>query len=185
MIVVAIVGLARSGKDTIAKIFEKQHGFEHFDFYENVIAPIMKAQGKKPSKKTAASFGNEMRSKFGMQVFADKMVEQIKGKPKVVVTGARSLAEIQTLEKAASQFFIVKVEAPSEMRFQRRSDLDPKEEKEFFERDENDLENKGFREVLRLPGFTIENTGTIAELEEKVKAIAEKIAGHSLGHAKP
>ena len=175
MIVVAVVGLARSGKDTVAEILAKQHGFEHFDFYENVIAPLMKAQGKKPNKKAAAKFGNEMRAKFGMQIFSERMVELIKGRLKVVVTGARSLAEIQIIEKAATKFFVVKVEAPDAMRFGRRSNLDPKKENAFFERDRDDLENKGFKEVLRLPGFTVENAGSLKELEEKAKALAEKV----------
>ncbi|MCX6801565.1 MAG: hypothetical protein NT067_00475 [Candidatus Diapherotrites archaeon] len=175
MIVVAVVGLARSGKDTVAGILAKKHGFEHFDFYENVISPLMKAQGKKPNKKAAAKFGNEMRAKFGMAVFAERLLLSLKGKEKVVVTGARSLEELRTLEKEAQRFYIVKVEAPEAMRFQRRSDLDPKKEEDFFDRDKDDLENKGLTEVLRTAQFTIENAGTLKELEEKAKALAEKV----------
>ncbi|MFH1234380.1 MAG: hypothetical protein V1493_02100 [Candidatus Diapherotrites archaeon] len=185
MIVVAVVGLARSGKDTVAGILAKQYGFEHFDFFENVISPLMKATGKRPSKKGAAQFGNEMRAKFGMAVFAERLLLSLKGKEKVVVTGARSLEELRALEKESQRFYIVKVEAPEAMRFQRRSNLDPKKEKDFFERDRDDLEHKGLNEVLRTAQFTIENAGTLTDLEEKAKALAERVAQGEALQAKP
>ncbi len=175
MKLIAVVGLARSGKDTVADMLVKKYGFEHLDFFSNVIRPLMEAQGKKALKENAARFGNEMRAKFGMGVFGEKMTQKIQGKEKVVVTGARSLEELKELEKVAEHFFILKVSAPEEMRFARRSGLDPAEEKAFFGRDKNDLEHKGLEQVLKSADFSIENHGSLMELEKAVESVMERI----------
>jgi len=175
MKLIAVVGLARSGKDTVADILVNRYGFEHFDFFASVIRPLMEVQGRKPLKENAVKFGNEMRAKFGMGVFGEKMTQKIKGKKLVVVTGARSLEELKEVEKIAEHFHILKVSAPEEMRFARRSGLDPSEEKAFFERDENDLEHKGLERVLNAADFGIDNHGSLMELEEAVESVMERI----------
>jgi len=175
MKLIAVVGLARSGKDTVADILVKKYGFEHFDFFSNVIRPLMEVQGKKPLKENAARFGNEMRAKFGMGVFGEKMAQKIQGKKLVVVTGARSLEELKELEKVVEHFFILKVSASEEMRFARRSGLDPSEKKAFFGRDKNDLEHKGLEWVLKAADYGVENHGSLMELEEAVERVMERI----------
>jgi len=175
MLVVAVVGLARSGKDTVAGILAEKYGFEHFDFYRDVIVPLMKEQGLKPTKANAASFGDQMRARFGMGVFGEKMAQKLKGKERVVVTGARSLAELRSLEEVAQSFYIVRVEAPENQRFGRRSGLEPAGKEAFFSRDSDDLRRKGLGEVLRAADFFVENTGSIAELEKKLEGLMERI----------
>ncbi len=175
MLLIAVVGLARSGKDTVAGILAEKYGFEHLDFYRDVIVPLMKEQGLKPTKANAASFGDQMRARFGMGVFGEKMAQKLKGKERVVVTGARSLDELKSLEKIAQTFYIVRVEAPEEQRFSRRSEREPVEREVFFSRDSGDLRKKGLGEVLRAADFFVENTGSIAELEKKLESLMERI----------
>lgn len=175
MMIIAVVGLARSGKDTLAYLLSQRFGFERFDFYRDVIVPLMQAQGIEPSKQNAARFGNEMRAKFGMGVFGKKMAEIVKGKERVVVTGARSLEELKHLEEIAQMFYIIKVEAPEQQRFERRSELDSSEKKAFFKRDLDDLQNKGLQGVLKAADFSIDNSGSLQELEERLESLMERI----------
>ncbi len=175
MQIIAIVGLARSGKDTIAGIMKNRHGFWHYDFYRDVIVPLMEEQGISPSKENAVKLGNEMRAKFGMGVFGEKMVQLLKGKEKAAVTGARSMEELRRLEEAAERFYILKVSAPEKQRFSRKSALDPPSERGFFERDKNDLANKGLEEVLKAADYSIKNSGPIKELEKSVSLLMERL----------
>ena len=175
MLVVAVVGLARSGKDTVAGVLVRDYNFEHFDFFRDVIIPILKDQELKPTKANAVRVGNEMRAKFGMGVFGEKMVQKVSGLEKVVVTGARSLEELKHLEEHTSNFHIVLVEAPKKNRFSRRSEIDPPGEKAFFGRDSNDLEKKGLAQVIRVADYKIENSGSLKELAEQVRSLTEKI----------
>lgn len=175
MLIIAVVGLARSGKDTVARKISESHGFKHFDFYANVIRPLMKKQGIKPSKENAARFGNKMRARFGMGVFGEKMAELVKGKDRVVVTGVRSLEELKPLEELASELVIVRVNAPKKQRFARKSNLDPSDREEFFKRDKNDLFKKGLSRALKAADYSINNNGSLKELEKKVKEFMEKI----------
>ncbi len=173
MLVVAVVGLARSGKDTVAGFFEKE-GFVHFDFFRNVMIPLMEEQGIPATKENAYSFGNQMRAKFGMGVFGEKMAQLLKGHERVVVTGARSLEELKPLEQMASRFFIVRVEALDSKRFERRTELDPVDSKDFFTRDKDDIERKGLSNVLKAADFVIENNSTLLDLESRVKALMKR-----------
>jgi len=175
MLVVAVVGLARSGKDTVAEILKAKHGFSHFDFYRDVIVPLLEAQGSEPKKENAVKLGNQMRAKFGMGVFGEKMAQLVAGKEKVVATGARSLEELKHLEMVAEHFFIVKVSAPESERFSRRSELDPGEEEAFFGRDADDLEKKGLEAVLGAADFSIENSGSLEELGKKLEAVMARV----------
>jgi len=175
MLVVAVVGLARSGKDTVAGVLERDYGFEHFDFFRDVIVPILENLEVKPTKENAVRVGNEMRAKFGMGVFGEKMVQKISGFERVVVTGARSLEELKHLEECTSNFHIVLVEAPKENRFSRRSEIDPLEEEAFFGRDSNDLEKKGLNWVIKAADYKIENSGSLKELSKQVRSLTEKI----------
>ncbi|MCX8189970.1 MAG: hypothetical protein N3F05_01945 [Candidatus Diapherotrites archaeon] len=175
MLIIAVVGLARSGKDTFANYLERRYGFKRFDFYSDVIVPMMREQKIKPTKANAAKFGNSMRQKFGMGVFGQKMAQIIRGNDKVVVTGARSLEELSELEKASEKFFIIKIEASKELRFSRRSDLDPKNENDFFARDTDDLINKGLDKVLRASELVIKNNSTIADFEKAIDDIMKRI----------
>ena len=175
MLIVAVVGLARSGKDTVAEILARKHGFSHFDFFRDVIVPLMEEQGIEPDKANAVKFGNQMRGKFGMGVFGEKMAGLVYGKGMAVVTGARSLEELGHLEKIAEKFYIVRVEARQEQRFERRSELDPKQEKDFFGRDADDLGKKGLAAVLKAADFSVGNSGSKVELEEKLGRVMERI----------
>ena len=175
MLVVAVVGLARSGKDTVALEMKDKYGFWHYDFYRDVIVPLMDGQGIKPTKANAVKLGNQLRARFGMGVFGEKMAQLVKGREKAVVTGARSLEELKHLEMIAEHFYIVKVEAPEGQRFSRRSELDPNEEKAFFGRDEDDLAKKGLEQVLRAADFLVDNSGSLAGLESRLEKLMERI----------
>ncbi|MEM4598653.1 MAG: hypothetical protein QW400_03095 [Candidatus Diapherotrites archaeon] len=175
MLIIAVVGLARSGKDTFASYLERKYGFKRFDFYSDVIVPLMKEQKIKPTKANAGKFGNSMRQKFGMGVFGAKMAQIIRGNEKVVVTGARSLEELAELEKVSEKFYIVRVEAARELRFSRRSELDPKNENEFFARDNDDLMNKGLDRVLKASELVVKNNSTISDFEKAIDELMKRI----------
>ncbi|MCD6247050.1 MAG: hypothetical protein J7J87_01275 [Candidatus Diapherotrites archaeon] len=175
MLVIVVVGLARSGKDTVAKYLVEKHGFKQLDFFRDVIVPLMKSHGLEITKANAASFGNEMRAKYGMGVFGKKIAELMKGYEKVVVTGARSPEELTPIEALAERFHILRVEAPKELRFSRRTELDPQSREEFFARDKNDIENKGLGKVLELADLVIVNNSTLDELYKAIDELMEKL----------
>ncbi|MCD6478641.1 MAG: hypothetical protein J7L44_02015 [Candidatus Diapherotrites archaeon] len=175
MLAIVVVGLARSGKDTFANYLVEKYSFKKFDFFNDVIVPLMKKQGLEITKANASTFGNEMRAKFGMGVFGEKMAELIKNHDKVVITGARSMEELTPIERQASRFYIVRIEAPKETRFARRTELDADTQQEFFARDENDIKNKGLGEVLKAANIVIVNNSTLAEFYKAIDELMEKI----------
>lgn len=175
MLAIVVVGLARSGKDTFANYVAEKYSFKKFDFFRDVVVPLMNEQKLKVTKANASKFGNEMRKKFGMGVFGEKMAQLIKNHEKVVITGARSLEELVPIERQASKFYIVRIDASKEKRFSRRSELDPATEEEFFARDNDDIINKGLDKVLKAANFVIANNSTLDEFYKAIDELMQRI----------
>jgi len=175
MLVIVVVGLARSGKDTFANYVEAKYSFKKFDFFRDVLVPLMNEQKLKVTKANAAKFGNEMRKRFGMGVFGEKMAQLIRNYDKVVITGVRSLEELVPIEKQASKFYIVRIDASNENRFSRRTELDPQTQEDFFARDKDDILHKGFDKVLKAATISIANNSTLDEFYKAIDELMQRI----------
>ncbi len=175
MLALVVVGLARSGKDTVAKYLAEKHGFKHLDFFKDVIIPLLKERGLEVNKTNASTLGNEMRAKHGMGVFGEKIAELMSNADRFVITGARSPEELVPIKKKAKRCYVLRIEAPKETRFARRTELDPQTQEEFFARDENDIKNKGLGKLLESADFTIVNNSTLDELYKAIDELMKKI----------
>ncbi len=171
------IGLARSGKDTFAKYLVANYGFEHFDFYRDVVVPEMRKRGFKPSKENASIFGDEMRKKFGNGVFGRIMAELIKSSQSknIVITGARSVEEIDEIKKVEKPVLVC-ISAPLKERYKRAVSEKNISYEEFLKRDERDLKNKGLAKLLKLCEFKIENNSTLEEFYSKIDKFMRELA---------
>lgn len=189
MQVIGITGLIRAGKDTVADYLVEKHGFKKFGM-SDVLANELKKRGKQITKRNLADIGDELRAKHGQAVVSELLAQTIQQQnpEKVVIVGFRSLEELNPVRKFASSFQLVVVTAPEETRFERRSEKDPNNREDFFERDKIDLENKGLQKVIDAADIIIDNTGTLEELfsktEQKLKK-KRKIEKHQRKRLKP
>ncbi len=170
MQVIGITGLIRTGKDAVADYLVEKHGFEKFVLSDIIVEEAKKRQIE-PNKKNIAFLADELRKEKGFGTVAQKLAEKIKQKnpEKVVVVGFRSVEEIPFIKNISKTFTLITIVAPKKKRFERRSDLDPDNEEEFFERDKIDLENKGLQKVIDLSDMTLDNSGTFKELFELIE----------------
>ncbi len=172
--IIGLTGPARSGKDTVAHYLVKEYGFKHYDFYRDVFLEELKNRSMEPTKDNASILGDLLRKEHGMGVMAKLLFEKISAED-IVITGIRSPAEVEHFREKTSQFVLVMLDALGPLRYERRDESDPQSENEFFGRDKRDLENKGMESVFLMADYTIQNDGSVENLEDKIDDIMDEV----------
>ena len=170
---IILVGLARSGKDVAANYIERKHSYFKLVF-SDVIAAELREKGYAVNKPNMSRMGDELRKESGMDVVARRLMERTEGKDKVVFVGARSMPEIEFIKRRSQKFLLIKISAEEDARYARRDKMDAQRREEFFERDRNDIENKGFQRVLDAAGIEVRNEGRLSDLYDKLDELLAK-----------
>ena len=144
MKVIAITGFAQTGKNTVAQYLHDKYGYSIYSFVKYIDKELRK-QGKETTKENESLAGDELREKFGMDAIAKLLWSDVeKKKPeKTILVGLRSPEETAFIKKNSDEFYLIEVVADEDVRFQRRTKLDPHTKAEFLARDEKDAEEKG------------------------------------------
>ncbi len=172
MFILALAGLARSGKDTAAKYISGKYGLKWFDFSRDILLEELKARNLKPTKENMSALGDELRKKHGPDALAQRLVEKIKesGAKSVVVSGVRSPEEAGYLKSHSERFLLIKLVSETDKRIKRSGNAD------IGARDECDIKNKGLANVLEMADTTIENNSTVDELYRKIDGVISRQA---------
>ena len=130
---IVVIGLARSGKDTVAEYLQQKYGYTKLVF-SDLIAEELKKRGMQVNKKNMSEIANVLREEQGMDILAKLIVEKMKeaGKEKFVLVGPRSPQELEYVKKKYEKCIAIKVESERSKRFERRSKKDPNKAEEFF-----------------------------------------------------
>jgi dephospho-CoA kinase len=181
-IIIAVVGLYSSGKDTVAHYLEKR-GFRHLSL-SDILREVALKRDIYKSRDDLIKLGNKLRKKYGRGYLAKllkKKAEKSQFK-NIVVTSVRNLGEVSELRKG-SDFFLLQVKAPIKLRYQRakkRGKIDDKVSFNRFKSQEN-FERKGsgyqqqLDKVIDLADYTILNNGTAKTLFKKIDKILRLI----------
>ncbi|HZX19433.1 MAG TPA: AAA family ATPase [archaeon] len=174
MAVIILVGLARSGKDTAADYIVEKHGFAKYNF-STVLSKMLEQKDIPQTKQAMNQLGDMIREEMGMDAIAKLLDKKITQKNNLVLVGPRSMEEIDYFQKKFPKLKIIKIVTGTDERFSRRSNEDPKDEKKFFARDENDLKRKGFQKVLDSADLSVNNFGNkkdfYSEIETAIKLV--------------
>lgn len=186
MKVIGLTGTLCSGKGSVKEIISRK-----VDCYAVSLSSVIKAEMEEKkgelSRKVLQDRGNELRKKYGLDILARLATDYMqKDKEILIVDGIRNPGEVEYLRKKfGKNFFLIAVDAPREIRFERmikrnRKD-DPKTWEEFLETDERDL-GKGepeygqqVKKCMEKADFLIINDKDLKDLEEKVDEIILKI----------
>lgn len=175
--VVAISGMPGAGKG-VASEAGKQLGFEVL-VLGDVIREETQRRGLEPTPRNMGAVMLQVREDEGAAAVAKRLLPKIEASRAnlLIVEGVRSLSELAEL-KSKFEVVMVAIHASPKTRFQRllsrgRSD-DPKTLEVFYERDDRELDI-GLGKVIALADIVVTNEGTIAELQEAVKAALGKL----------
>ncbi|MBW6451505.1 MAG: AAA family ATPase [DPANN group archaeon] len=166
-IIIGVTGLARAGKDTMADYLVRKYNFKKFNMSDVISLELMK-RGKQVTKENMSLLGDQMRKEFGNDIIIIKTLEKCKNFDNTIITGFRSPEEVSEMRYRSNNFFLFSINAEKEIRFSRRTDIDPQTESEFFERDTRDIDNKGLGRVIESADISIDNNSTFEKLDEQI-----------------
>lgn len=173
--IIGVTALARAGKDTFADYLFSKYGFPKLNM-SDVIAEELVRRGLEPTKDNRSLLGDEWRKQYGMDIVIRKTLEKAQSYDNIIITGVRSVEEVDFLRKNSKSFCLVALVADLDVRFARRDNLDPETLKGFTARDERDVQKKGLGKVIDKADYTlINNYKTAEEFYKDIDALLQKI----------
>ncbi|MBS3124499.1 AAA family ATPase [Candidatus Woesearchaeota archaeon] len=172
--IIGITGFNASGKDTFANYLVKR-GYKHYSLSE-VIKEEAAKKKLEPSRDNLISLGNELRSKFGANILAERILLKLKEDEDYVITSIRNPAEVEAL-KERDNFVFIAVEAEAKKRYelmkQRRESKDNIQTyEEFIEKEKIEQSSEAHKQqldrCLKMAKIKITNSGTVEELHTKI-----------------
>ncbi|AZH27033.1 AAA family ATPase [Haloplanus aerogenes] len=179
MKVLGTVGLPGSGKGEAAAV-AREVGVPVVTMGD-VIREACRDRGLDPAEHHG-SMARALREEGGEAAIAERSLSHIRsaldGADAVLVDGLRAPAEVERFEEAfGDAFTIVSIEAPFETRVERLADRgrdDSDVDREALRaREEREL-GFGMGEVMDEADVTVENTGTLDEFRQRIRALLEE-----------
>lgn len=182
--IIGLTGSIAAGKEVISN-FLKEKGFVYFSLSQQV-REIAKTKGIELTRKNLQDLGDALREMHGSEILAKLVLEKINDQEhtKVIIDGIRNPAEVIELKKI-KDFFLISVDAPQKIRFERMfkrdRESDPKTFEDFLKVDERDKgfdqpeTGQGVAKCMEKADFTLMNDKTIGEIKEKLTEIYSKI----------
>ena len=177
MKIIAFVGMPGSGKSAAADVARDLK--IPVVVMGDVIREEAARRGLEPTDRNLGAVGGDLRDKEGPDAIATRCLAKIRatGAPVVVVEGIRSRSEVELFREGFDDFELVEVFVPDDIRLARiasrgRSD-DANESdlaKAVADRDAREL-SWGMGEAIRAADLRIENSGSVAEFEGKVREV--------------
>lgn len=143
MKIIGLAGTNGSGKDSVGRILQEDHGFL-FISVTDILRAELRKHGLQIKRENMRGLGDRWRREQGLSVLVDKAVEIFNSQAKeykgLVVSSIRNLGEVEHIHNQGG--VLVWVDAEPEVRYKRavgraRSEEDVKTYKEFIQ-EEND-----------------------------------------------
>lgn len=175
-IIIGVTGTFCAGKDTVADYLVR-NGFFYLSLSDLVREECLRRNCYN-GRDDLIRVANELRQSRGFGILAEMALEKVKEKEKVVIVSIRNPGEVEEFKKNIN-FFMINVDAPINLRYQRaqqRGKIDDKVNFEKFKAQE-DFERKGsgsqqqLDKVASMADYTIINNGTIEDLNKKIDQI--------------
>ncbi len=184
---IGLTGPNAAGKGAVAKYLTKQ-GFTCLSL-SDVLREELSGRGQQIEREALVALGNEFRERSGPGVLAEKILERIIAGRSYVIDSIRHPAEVEVL-KRRTDFHLVRVNAPVRVRFERTRrrgrENDPTDLEAFLELERRELEGQGDDHqqlglTMTLADYTIENDGSVQELEMKVDLMMSDFENRNRG----
>lgn len=179
-IVVAIVGLAGTGKSELSHVITSEYGFTPV-YFGGCILQEVRRRGLEVNSENERSIREDLRSKRGMQVIAELSYPSIQAAletgSSVVIDGLYSYSEYEYLRAKIPKFFLLALHSSKQLRYERlvnrnHRSLSPSEvdERDYFE-----LKNLEKCHPIVLADYHIVNDDSVNKLVVRLSKIMSQI----------
>jgi len=179
--IIGLTGRNASGKGEAAEFFRVK-GFHYFSL-SDVIRDDLQSRGLEITRENLIRTGRELRLKFGTGYLAEKVMKRLDRDKNYVVDSIRHPDEVAVLRRR-SDFYLLLISAPAEIRFERirkrHRESDP-ESFEAFQRLEAEEATRSSEDgqdldaTEALAHFVIQNDGPLSELHERLGELLKRI----------
>lgn len=180
MQIIGLSGTNGSGKDTIAHLLARKHGFYSASASEMLEAELKK-RNQPSERENKRNLSAEWRRESGLGVIVDKGIAAAKaaGLDKLVVGSLRNAGEVDRVHELHG--IVIWVDADPKIRYERITSNDRgrvedrKTFEEFLAEQEVEMQSGGdaaklsLADVKKSADIFIDNSGTIAEFEAQVE----------------
>ena len=173
---VGLTGRNASGKSTFVEWFSAK-GLRSVSCSDSIRAWLAD-QGIESTREALIEGGRELRRQGGGGVLAEMLLDILSGDD-AVVDSIRTPAEVQALRKRGD-FFLIEVRADEDSRWERMNLRgragDPVDKQVFLKQEEAEASSKdeagqALDATAELADITIDNDGTLEELEMKLQEV--------------
>lgn len=172
---VAVVGMAGSGKSEVARLFERD-GFKKIRFGD-ITDEEIKRRGLELNEENERYIRQQLRAEYGMDAYARLNLSKIDAlleSSNVIIDGLYSWEEYVLLKnRYGDRLFLVAVYASPKTRYERLAHraIRPLTSEMAVERDIAELENTNKGGPIAMADFTIINESTLQDLSVEVSKI--------------
>jgi dephospho-CoA kinase len=184
---IGVVGLNGSGKDTIARYLVEKHGFSQRDFGAKIRDELKKLGRNHLDRDEMVLLANERRSKFGPNYWAKRLLRGYTPSKKLVLTSVRNPAEVDEIRSRGG--IIVEVFASAETRYKRtveRVKNSPAEHgdvssfEEFKMKDEREMKGadptkQQLLACISAADHRLDNNGSVEKLGKEIEDLLRKL----------
>lgn len=182
--ILGITGWVASGKDTVGDYLAENYGFRRFSLSDALRDDLNKDRIEL-TRDNLRERGNVLREKFGPAILAEKAAETIKSDPdrNWVLLSIRLPSEVAYLRENCD-LLLISVDVPEKIRYERALNrakvgekiisFDDFIAKETAERGGQN-NSQAVDQVINMADISIENSGTVDDLYQKIDKIIEKI----------
>lgn len=185
MLVLGLTGKRACGKNMLAEYLRDRYGFRILDNTKDVLAPILRKQGKPITRKNLTSLAMGLRKRGGDDILTKRLCKNIKGRKNLLISNIRFPAEVAYLRRSFSDSFkLIAIEAGPKIRYERARKRGVKGEKFLSFKEFMKLEclptERVIPRTMELAGFMIANNKAPRDLYRKVDSLMGKIGNKDL-----
>ena len=185
--IIGIVGLNGSGKDTVADYMSEKFGFIHKDFGQEIRDELKDLNKNYLDRIEMINLGNQRRKEFGADYWVNRLLKDYSPNKKLVLSSIRNPTEAKKIIEMGG--VLIEVYADIKTRFKRtvkRKQSDPNYQhgdivfEEFIKKEKLESENKdpSKQQILyciSLAKYRLDNSFSLEELYKNIDNLMLKL----------
>jgi dCMP deaminase len=182
--IIGLTGKNGSGKGVVAD-FLKGMGY-HYHSLSDVIREEIQTKGQAVTRDILTSTGNELRTKFGPSILADRVLARLDPDKNYIIDSIRNPFEVEALRRR-HDFYLLIVDADPKVRFERirtrARENDPPDYEEFLKQEaaeagSNNPNTQQLNRTCEMADAKVENNGTIDELHDDLRQVLRALSAN-------
>lgn len=180
--IIGLTGRIAAGKETLTN-FLREKGFVYLET-SKLLNEILIKRGIEITRTNQQNLGDELRKNHGPGALMKMFLEKISPEKDYIIDSLRNPHEAEFLKNCGIKFFLIAVDAPREIRFERiikrGKPSDPKTWEEFLVTDNRDFDSgndmgQNVKKCFEVADFVIMNDDNLNDSMKRIEEVFKEI----------